>query len=184
MALLHTPPKDDYFTAPDFKLKNINGDLLSYNDIKGEKGTVIAFICNHCPYVQAIINRFAATARQLQDIDIGVAAIMPNDTKNYPADSFENMQNFAKDHSFTFPYLLDATQETAKAYGAVCTPDIYGFDARGKLVYRGRLDSAGPNPAKADTVPELLNAMVAIAKNGKIIPTQHSSMGCSIKWRE
>jgi peroxiredoxin len=183
MALLHTPPKDASFIAPDFTLKNIDGALLSYNNIKGEKGTVIAFICNHCPYVQAIIKRFVETAKHLQDIDIGVAAIMPNDTKNYPADSFENMQTFAKDHHFTFPYLLDETQETAKAYGAVCTPDIFGFDAKGMLVYRGRLDSAGPNTAKTDTIPELLNAMVDIAGKGKTAVEQHSSMGCSIKWR-
>lgn len=183
MALLETPVKDDNFYAPDFTLTNIDGEHLSYNDIKGENGTVIAFICNHCPYVQAIIERFVADAKTLQDQGIGVAAIMPNDTGNYPADSQENMVIFAEENGFTFPYLIDETQEVAKSYGAVCTPDIYGFNAAGQLQYRGRLDSAGPNKADANTVKELVNAMSAVAKDATTPAEQFPSMGCSIKWK-
>lgn len=182
MALLHTPEKQSAFSAPDFSLKNIDGRRLSFNDIKGENGTVIAFICNHCPYVKAIITRFCQDAKTLQDQGIGVVAIMPNDTLRYPADSFENMQGFAAQHNFTFPYLLDETQETARAYDAVCTPDIFGFDRDGLLQYRGRLDSAGPNEATPDMVKELVNAMQEIAQTGSASAPQHPAMGCSIKW--
>lgn len=183
MALLQTPAKDDSFYAPAFSLKNIDGTTVSLDDVKGEKGTLIMFICNHCPYVKGITDRLPATMKKLQSMGIGVAAIMSNDTKNYPEDSFENMQKFAKQHGFTFPYLLDETQEVGRAYGAVCTPDFFGFNADGQLQYRGRLDSAGKNPAGDNTVPELLNAMEEIAKTGHGPSQQTPSMGCSIKWR-
>lgn len=183
MALLHTPAPEAGFKAPDFRLRNIDGRLLSWADVRGEKGTVVAFICNHCPYVKAIVSRFVRDAAALQADGVGVVAIMPNDTAAYPEDSFENMQVFAAEHGFSFPYLIDEAQETAKAYGAICTPDIFGFDAGGVLQYRGRLDSAGPNAADGNTVPELLNAMRAVA-DGKAAPSrQNPSMGCSIKWR-
>ncbi len=182
MALLHTPRKDENFYAPDFKLENIDGEWLTYDDIKGKNGTVIAFICNHCPYVQAIIERFIIDAQALQDLGIGIGAIMPNDTGNYPADSQENMVLFAEENGFNFPYLIDETQEVARAYDAVCTPDIFGFNTDGQLQYRGRLDSAGPNEADADTVKELVNAMTQIAQNGTGPTEQTPSMGCSIKW--
>lgn len=183
MALLHTPAPAENFQAPDFTLKNIDGNQLSYADIKGENGTVLAFICNHCPYVQAIIDRLVTDAQDLQKQGIGIAAIMPNDTDNYPADSFENMQKFARDHGFTFPYLIDETQETAKAYDAICTPDIFGFDKDGVLQYRGRLDSAGPNEADETTTRELVHAMNEIAEGKHPSAEQFSSMGCSIKWK-
>ena len=183
MALLHTPAIEDNFQAPDFTLKNIDENTLSYNDIKGAKGTVIAFICNHCPYVKAIITRFAEDAKTLQEQGIGIVAIMPNDTENYPADSFENMQKFAEENGFTFPYLIDETQEVAKAYDAICTPDIYGFNAEGQLQYRGRLDSAGPKEADENTTKELVNAMLEVAEKGTASAEQFSSMGCSIKWK-
>jgi len=183
MALLHTPQKNEDFYAPDFSLKNVDGQMLSYNDIKGEKGTVIAFICNHCPYVQAIIKRFVNDAKNLQSHGIGIACIMPNDTITHPADSFENMKIFAKENGFTFPYLINETQEIAKAYDAICTPDIFGFNADGKLQYRGRLDSSGPNEANDSTIKELLNAMLQIAETGQSPNEQFSSMGCSIKWK-
>jgi len=183
MALLHTPTIDDHFQAPDFKLKNTDGQILSYADIKGKNGTVLAFICNHCPYVKAIITRLVEDAKTLQDQGVGIAAIMPNDTDTYPEDNFENMQKFSQQHCFTFPYLLDETQEIAKAYGAICTPDIFGFSADDTLQYRGRLDSAGPNPADESTIKELVNAMQEIAKTGTSETEQFSSMGCSIKWK-
>ena len=183
MALLHTPQKDETLSAPDFTLKNIDGKILSYNDIEGENGTVLAFICNHCPYVKAIINRIVEDAKILQNKGIGFAAIMPNDAKNYPEDNFENMQIFAKNHGFTFPYLIDETQDVARAYDAICTPDIFGFDAKKQMQYRGRLDSAGPNAANQDTVKELVDAMTEIAETGQSNIEQFSSMGCSIKWK-
>jgi len=183
MALLETPAKDESFEAPDFKLKNIDGRILSFADIKGEKGTVIAFICNHCPYVKAVIDRFVEDAKALQDAGIGVVAIMPNDTDRYQADSFDNMVAFASEHSFTFPYLIDKTQNVAKAYDAVCTPDIFGFDAENKLKYRGRVDSAGPNEADEETKRELRDSMIEIAETGYSQIEQCPSMGCSIKWK-
>ena len=154
--MLHTPKKDEDFYAPDFTLKNVDENILSYNDIKGENGTVIAFICNHCPYVKAIIKRFVHDAKNLQSHGIGVVCIMPNDTDNYPEDGFDKMQEFSSQHGFSFPYLLDESQEVAKSYDAICTPDIYGFNADDKLEYRGRLDSAGPNEADDSTVKELV----------------------------
>jgi hypothetical protein len=141
------------------------------------------FICNHCPYVKGITDRLASTCQKLQELGIGVAAIMANDTESYPEDSFENMKLFATKHNFTFPYLIDETQEVAKAYGAVCTPDFFGFNADRRLEYRGRLDSAGKEPANADTVPELLDALRIIAETGAGPAKQTPSMGCSIKWR-
>lgn len=183
MALLKTPQADQSFAAPDFSLKSTEGYTLNYNDIKGENGTVIAFICNHCPYVQAVIERFVSDMKDLQKIGVGVAAIMPNDTDNYPADSFENMQTFAKEHGFTFPYLIDETQEVAKAYGAVCTPDLYGFNAQDQLQYRGRLDSAGKEENPADRKRELVHAMKNVANSGAGPAEQFPSMGCSIKWK-
>jgi peroxiredoxin len=182
MALLQTPAPQENFQAPDFKLKNIDGKTLSLGDVRGPKGTVIAFICNHCPYVMAVIERFVADAKILQGAGIGVVAIMPNDTAKYPADSFENMKLFASQHGFTFPYLIDETQSLARAYDAVCTPDIFGFDADDILQYRGRVDSAGPQEANSQTIREMLNAMQEIAATGRTTIKQSPSMGCSIKW--
>lgn len=178
MVLLHTPEKQENFIAPDFKLLNCDDTFKTFSDIKGENGTLIMFICNHCPYVIAIIDRITETAKQLQAQNIGCAAIMANDTINYPADSFENMKVFANKHNFTFPYLIDETQEIAKAYDAVCTPDFFGFDKDNKLIYRGRLDSAANKPADENTVPELYNVMTNISNE-----EQKPSMGCSIKWK-
>jgi peroxiredoxin len=178
MAVMHTPQKNDGFIAPDFTLKNVDGAMLSLHDVQGKNGTVVAFICNHCPYVKAIITRLIVTAKQLQGQGIGFVAIMPNDTLAYPEDSFENMQKFAVQNGFSFPYLIDETQNVAKSYDAICTPDLFGFNANNQMIYRGRLDSAGANPADGNTIPELFNAMT---KDASVI--QHSSMGCSIKWR-
>lgn len=183
MALLETPEKDRNFKAVDFDLKGTDGKNHSLSDCMGDKGLVVMFICNHCPYVKAIIDRLVPDCQALQAMGVGCVAIMPNDTVSHPQDSFENMQKFAKEHSFTFPYVIDETQEIAKAYGAVCTPDLYGFDAEGILQYRGRLDSAGPNAANEGTVRELLKAMTGVANGGQAPDEQFPSMGCSIKWR-
>ncbi|MCF8495620.1 MAG: thioredoxin family protein [Alphaproteobacteria bacterium] len=183
MALLQTPAADPQFAAPDFSLKNIDGKMMSLKDVRGEKGTLIMFICNHCPYVKAVIERLVNDAVVLNAAGIGCAAIMPNDTDAYPADSFENMKKFAREHHFSFPYLIDETQAVAKAYGAVCTPDLFGFNAEGLLQYRGRVDSAGPKEAAPDTERELLNAMLQVAETGYSQIKQIPSMGCSIKWK-
>lgn len=185
MALLETPKKDTGFKAKDFSLKGTDGKTYSWDDVKGENGTLVMFICNHCPYVKAVIERLVEDCKALQGEGIGCVAIMPNDTKNHPADSFENMQIFAAEHGFTFPYLIDETQETAKAYGAVCTPDLFGFDNHDVLQYRGRVDSAGAKEVPgADTRRELRDAMLAVARTGEAPDEQYPSMGCSIKWRE
>lgn len=183
MALLKTPGPEQGMLAPDFRLKGVDGQIYSYNDVKGSKGTVIAFICNHCPYVRSVIDRLVDDLTILREEGIGSAAIMPNDTENYPDDSFENMAIFAKEHHFSFPYLIDETQEIARAYGAICTPDIFGFEPGGLLCYRGRVDSAGPNAAGSGTKRELRQAMRQIAETGQAPAEQHPSMGCSIKWR-
>jgi peroxiredoxin len=169
--------------APDFRLKGTNGLLYSLADIRGDTGTLIMFICNHCPYVQAIADRLVRDAQELQGLGIGVAAIMSNDTAQYPEDSFENMALFAAKHGFTFPYLIDETQEVAEAYDAVCTPDFFGYDARLGLQYRGRLDSSGRQPAPPGAPRELFQAMSQVALTGKGPSQQTPSQGCSIKWR-
>ena len=178
------PPVCDFgWKAVGFSLPATDGKTYALAGIAGKKGTLIAFICNHCPYVKAIIERLCIDFKALQDIGVGCAAIMPNDTDKYPADSFENMITFAKEHHFTFPYLIDETQRIAKAYDAVCTPDIFGFDKDAQLVYRGRLDSAGPNEADENTVQELFLSMKALAKGQPLDIKQYPSMGCSIKWK-
>ncbi len=167
----------------DFNLKGTDGRQYSLADIRGEAGTLVAFICNHCPYVKAIIGRLVEDCRALQDAGIGCVAIMPNDTETYPADSFDNMKVFASENGMTFPYVIDETQETARAYGAVCTPDLFGFDRDGALKYHGRLDSAGSGTPTGDETRELLEAMLQIAKTGQGPEDQVPSIGCSIKWR-
>lgn len=184
MALLHTPKKEDNFQAPDFNLTGTDEKKYTLESCMDENGLVVMFICNHCPYVKAITDRLAITGKKLKDESIGVVAIMANDTENYPEDSFENMKHFACQNAFTFPYLIDETQNVAKAYGAVCTPDFFGFDRNGILQYRGRLDSAANRPADQDTIPEILNAMQEIKEKGYVTATQTPSMGCSIKWKE
>ncbi|PCI97945.1 MAG: thioredoxin family protein [Alphaproteobacteria bacterium] len=183
MTLRHTPEKLDGFTAPDFALTNIDGQTYDLKDCMGAHGLVVMFICNHCPYVIAIIERLAQTCNRLHDEGIGCVAIMANDTESYPADSFENIKLFSEKYAFKPPYLIDKTQNTAKAYDAVCTPDFFGFDKGGLLQYRGRLDSAANKPADEHTVPELLNAMLEFKNKGQVSAPQTPSMGCSIKWR-
>ena len=166
-----------------FSLRGTDGQTHTLDAVRGEAGTLVLFICNHCPYVVGVIDRLVADCRALQAEGIGVVAIMPNDTKAYPADSFDNMVRFAAAHGFTFPYLIDETQAVARAYGAVCTPDLFGFNRDGVLKYRGRVDSAGSRPATGNERRELREAMTLIARTGEGPSQQIPSMGCSIKWR-
>ena len=179
--LLDTPICDFGWKAPDFTLKDPDGASFTMSDHLGDKGLLIAFICNHCPYVQAVAERLAADTRTLLDEGINVLAVMSNDYRHVPTDSPANMKLFAQHFGFPFPYLVDEGQSVGKAYGAVCTPDFFGFNRDGELQYRGRLDSAGMgNPQ--DRNPELLNAMRGIAATGQGPREQIPSMGCSIKW--
>jgi peroxiredoxin len=168
----------------DFSLKGTDGLTYTLADVKGENGTLVMFICNHCPYVKAVIDRLNEDCRALQDAGIGCVAIMPNDVATYPADSFENMQAFASRHSLVFPYLIDETQEVGRAYGAVCTPDLFGFNREGELQYRGRVDSAGSRAPTGSEKRELREAMLQVARTGQGPAEQIPSVGCSIKWRD
>jgi peroxiredoxin len=182
MTLAHTHICNFGWKARDFALKGVDGKTWSLADIRGPKGTLVVFICNHCPYVKAAIDRIVAEARALKELGIGTIAIMPNDTRSYPQDSFENMQAFARQHGFTFPYVIDETQETARAYDAQCTPDFFGFNAQDELQYRGRLDATRPGQA-VGARRDLYGAMKLIAETGRGPQEQMPSMGCSIKWR-
>jgi len=183
MPALTTPICDFGASAPDFTLPATDGKIYRLTDIQGPKSTLIMFICNHCPFVKAVIDRIVADAKILQAAGIGIAAICANDAAEYPDDSPEKMAAFAKAHGFTFPYLHDTSQETAQAYGAVCTPDFFGYNANGELQYRGRLDASRMEPVP-NAKRELLAAMQQIAATGKGPSEQLPSMGCNIKWRD
>jgi peroxiredoxin len=146
MALAKTGICDFGWKAPGFKLKGVDGKTYTLTDVRGPKGTLVVFICNHCPYVKASIDRMVAEAQVLRDMGIGTIAIMPNDTETYREDSFDNMKAFVLKHGFTFPYVLDETQEVARAYDAQCPPDFFGFNAKDELQYRGRLDASRAQP--------------------------------------
>lgn len=169
--------------APDFTLPGVDGRDWSLADVAGPKATVVAFICNHCPYVVAVIDRMVADAKTLQAEGVGFAAISANDARAYPADSFENMKRFAETHGFGFPYLYDETQSVAKAWDAVCTPDIFGVSADGIIKYHGRLDAGRMTPPPPGAPRELVEAMRLIAATGEGPEVQHATMGCSIKWK-
>ncbi|MGP1255373.1 MAG: thioredoxin family protein [Kiloniellales bacterium] len=179
--LLDTPICDFGWKAPDFTLKDPGGASYTMSEQLGDKGLLIAFICNHCPYVQAIAERFADDVRELQAEGINVLTVMSNDYRLVDIDSPRYMKMFAKQHGFTFPYLVDEGQHVGRAYGAVCTPDFFGFNRQGELQYRGRLDDAGMGNPENRT-KELVSAMKAIAETGQGPRTQTPSMGCSIKW--
>jgi peroxiredoxin len=179
-----TPACAPDWAAVDFALPGIDGRTWSLADVKGERGTLVAFICNHCPYVVAIIDRLVADAALLRQDGIGVVGINANDPNQYPEDSFDNMTRFARTHGLDFPYLFDESQEVARAWGAVCTPDFFGLDRRGVLRYRGRLDESGRLPAAPGCKRELLEAMRMVAATGRGPDIQVPSMGCSIKWRD
>jgi peroxiredoxin len=169
--------------AMDFALEGIDGKTYSLADVRGPKGTLVVFICNHCPYVKASIGRIVAEAKALREVGIGTIAVMPNDTEAYPEDSFDKMKKFAAQHGFTFPYVIDSTQEVARLYDAQCTPDFFGFNAQDELQYRGRLDAARMTP-KPDARRDLFEAMKEVAATGRGPKEQLPSMGCSIKWRD
>jgi peroxiredoxin len=178
-------PSDIVFDvpAPDFSLPGVDGKTYCFADIAGKKGTVIVFICNHCPYVLAVIDRLASDARTLAAEQIGFAAICSNDAAAYPDDSFPKMKLFAQQHALPFPYLHDESQAVARAYGAVCTPDFFGYGADRKLKYRGRLDEGRTGAPPSGARRELLEAMRTIAEDNRIPPYQTPSIGCSIKWK-
>lgn len=178
-----TPVCDFGWKAPQFTLPATDGKTYALTDIAGPNGTLIMFICNHCPYVLAVLDRICRDARDLKTAGIGVAAICSNDAEAYPADSFEKMRDMARTENFPFPYLHDADQSVARAWGAACTPDFFGLNADGALQYRGRLDASGRNPAPEGARRELYDAMVQIARTGDGPRDQTPSIGCSIKWR-
>lgn len=175
-----SPPVCDFgWKAPGFRLPGTDGRTHSFEDVAGPKGTLILWICNHCPYVQAVLDRIIRDARALQALGIGVAAISSNDPVAYPQDSFDEMKKL----SLPFPYLFDESQDVARAWGAACTPDFFGFNAEGGLQYRGRLDASGKTPGPTDARRDLYEAMKLVAETGQGPRDQIASMGCSIKWK-
>ena len=180
---IQTPICDFGQKAHDFKLKSTEDKILSLNDIKGENGTLIMFICNHCPYVKAVTKDIAEDCIELKKAGINAVAICANDAENYPEDSFDNMIEFAKKNQFSFPYLNDETQEIAKIYNAVCTPDFFGYNKNIELQYRGRLRELKNLVPVRSGDSDLLKAMKQIAKTGKGPENQIPSAGCSIKWK-
>ena len=183
MVSLKTPICDFGFKAKDFSLIGIDDQIYTLNKLKGSEGTLVMFICNHCPYVKAILRRLVQDIKYLQNLDIGIVAIMSNDPKEHTEDSFENMKFFSEQNRFSFPYLFDETQAVAKAYGAICTPDFFGFNANLELQYRGRFDATGRDSPTDSTRHELLEAMKQVAETGYGPSKQIPSIGCSIKWR-
>ena len=183
MALTKTPVCKFGKKAEDFKLKSINNKVISLNDIMGEKATLIMFICNHCPYVKAIIKDLAKDCKELSDDGINSVAIMSNDTKNYPEDSFDNMIKFADSNNFgNINYLFDETQEIARKYGAVCTPDFFGYNRKLELQYRGRFRELKDLKPVNNDDSDLKIAMRMVAQTQKGPDKQIPSMGCNIKW--
>ena len=180
--LLDTPICDFGWQAPEFTLADTDGQHHTLSKLMGENGLLIAFICNHCPYVKAIIDRLVEDTNILRQSGVNSVAIMPNDYHRYADDSPAKIKAFAQDHKLPFPYLIDETQQVAKTYGAVCTPDFFGLNAAKQLQYRGRLDEARMGSAD-NRSPELLAAMQMVATTGKGPVQQTPSMGCSIKWR-
>lgn len=178
------PPLCDFgWQAPDFSLLATDGKQYRFQDIQGEKATLIMFICNHCPFVKALSDRLTDTAHDLIAKGVGIAAISSNDADQYPADSYENMIKMSQEWQLPFPYLYDADQSVAKNYQAVCTPDFFGFNAQGGLQYRGRFDESGRQAAAAGAKRDLYEAMCQIAETGQGPQEQIASIGCSIKWR-
>jgi peroxiredoxin len=183
MVSMETPICEFGWKAPDFRLPGIDGQTYALDGIQGAKGTLVMFICNHCPYVKAIHDRLVRDAKALQDLGIGVIAVMSNDLEEYAEDSFDNMKVVAEQQGFTFPYVIDETQAVARAYDAICTPDFFGFNSGLELQYRGRLDATRKDAAPLDARRDLFEAMKQVAETGEGPSEQIPSMGCSIKWR-
>ena len=183
MALTKTPICDFGKKAENFELNSTDNKIISLNDVKGENGTLIMFICNHCPYVKAVTKDIVEDSKKLNDFGINTVAICANDAENYPEDSFENMILFAKKHQFSFPYLVDETQEIAKTYDAVCTPDFFGYNKNLELQYRGRLRELKNLVPVREGESDLFKAMKQIAETGKGPESQTPSAGCGIKWK-
>lgn len=183
MARTETPVCNFGEAAIDFNLPGTDGRDWSLQQCTGENGLLVVFICNHCPFVVAIRDRLVRDARELQQYGVNTVAIMSNDPTDYPEDSFDNMQRVAAEFDFPFPYLLDDSQAIAKAYGAVCTPDFFGYNRDLELQYRGRLDASGNEPAAKDAARDLFAAMKQVAETGHGPAQQTPSIGCSIKWK-
>jgi peroxiredoxin len=183
MASLETPVCNFGWKAADFDLPGVDGMRYDLAAAKGEKGLLIMFICNHCPYVKAVRDRIIRDVKELQAHGVRAIAIMSNDPADYPEDSFDNMVKIAREYDFPFPYVWDESQEIAKAYGAVCTPDFFGFNDKLELQYRGRLDASRKEAAPPDAHRDLFEAMLQIAESGRGPENQIPSIGCSIKWR-
>ena len=181
MVLL-TTPGDLGRSAPDFDLPGTDGHRHTRDAVRGPNGLLVMFICNHCPFVKAVLDKIVRDAAELKAHGIGSVAISSNDPAEYPEDSFDNMRALAQRMRLPFPYLWDETQDVAKAYGAVCTPDFFGYNSKLELQYRGRLDDSGRSP-KPSAPRELFNAMVEVARTGRGPREQTASIGCSIKWR-
>ncbi len=184
MVSLNTPICDFGIAALDFNLSGTDGKNWTLAECAGSKGLLVMFICNHCPYVKAIHQRILRDTTELKALGINSVAISSNDITEYPEDSFENMQKLAKELGFNFPYLLDKSQQVAKQYGAVCTPDFFGYNSNLKLQYRGRIDASKKETAPADSKRDLFDAMKQIAQTGHGPKDQIASMGCSIKWKK
>ena len=182
MTLLYTPEIEIGKKIPDFNLLGVDNKHWNIQKCMGENGLVVMFICNHCPYVKSIQNKLVSDAINMMDFGVNVVAIMSNDVDDYPEDSFDNMQLISQQKNYPFPYLLDKSQKVAKSFGAVCTPDIFGFNNLGELQYRGRLDSAGRDNSLQSLPRDLVMAMQQLVNKGKITSQQIPSMGCSIKW--
>jgi len=184
MVSTETPVCDFGRPALDFMLPATDGRVLSLKDVRGDRGLLVMFICNHCPYVKAILDRLIRDVAELQALGIGSCAIMSNDPTDYPEDSFANMKRIAEDLKFPFPYLYDESQATARRYGAVCTPDFFGYNADLALQYRGRLDASRKEPATGGVPRDLFEAMRQVAETGQGPRVQIPSIGCSIKWKD
>ncbi|MBI5107511.1 MAG: thioredoxin family protein [Rhodocyclales bacterium] len=183
MASLSPPVCDFGRPAIDFDLPGVDGRRHSLASVRGPRGVLVMFICNHCPYVKAVIDRILRDTRELARFGIGSIAVMSNDPADYPEDSWEHMVRLARELDFPFPYVLDASQAVAKAYGAVCTPDFFGFNDKLELQYRGRLDESRKEAAAPDVRRELFDAMKRVAETGQGPMQQTPGIGCSIKWR-
>ncbi len=182
MVSLETPVCEFGLPAVDFALPGVDGKVWTLDECKGENGLLVMFICNHCPYVKAILERLVRDTRELAVLGVNSVAIMSNDPTDYAEDSFENMQAVAQREGFPFPYLIDESQEIARAFGAVCTPDFFGYNGDLELQYRGRLDASRKETAPPDARRDLFDAMAQVARTGQGPEDQIPSMGCSIKW--